>query len=47
MDFKNYINNIHKVLEQIVVSPRHLSEVSKQNFMLPSVALRLFSDDLQ
>ena len=47
IDFMNKINSILQVLKQIVISPKHLFEVSKQIFNLPSVPLSLFSDGLQ
>lgn len=45
--FMNKINSILQVLKQIVISPKHLFEVSKQIFNLLSVLLSLFSDGLQ
>ena len=47
VDFMNKINSILQVLKQIVISPKHLFEVSKQIFNLLSVLLSLFSDGLQ
>lgn len=43
----NKINSILQVLKQIVISPKHLFEVSKQIFNILSVLLSLFSDGLQ
>lgn len=47
IDFMNKINSILQVLKQIVISPKHLFEVSKQIFNLPSAPLSLFSEGLQ
>lgn len=47
VDFMNKINSILQVLKQIVISPKHLFEVSKQIFNILSVLLSLFSDGLQ